>query len=59
MNNFYVITGGPGSGKTSLINELNNSGYLTVPEGGHRIIKDQTESAGEVFPGRINLSLLH
>ncbi|MCL1668292.1 AAA family ATPase [Elizabethkingia ursingii] len=50
MNNFYVITGGPGSGKTSLINELNNSGYLTVPEEGRRIIKEQLESAGEGLP---------
>lgn len=50
MNNFHVITGGPGSGKTSLINELNNSGYLTVPEEGRRIIKEQTESAGEALP---------
>ena len=50
MNNFYVITGGPGSGKTSLINELNNSGYLTVPEEGRRIIKEQTESSGEGLP---------
>jgi len=50
MNNFHVITGGPGSGKTSLINELNNSGYLTVPEEGRRIIKEQIESAGEGLP---------
>lgn len=32
------------------INELNNSGYLTVPEEGRRIIKEQIESAGEGLP---------
>ncbi|MCT3835432.1 AAA family ATPase [Elizabethkingia anophelis] len=50
MNNFHVITGGPGSGKTSLINELNNNGFLTVPEEGRRIIKEQIEFSGEGLP---------
>ncbi|WP_288789267.1 AAA family ATPase [uncultured Elizabethkingia sp.] len=50
MNNFYIITGGPGSGKTSLINELTNNGFLTVPEEGRRIIKEQIEFAGEGLP---------
>jgi len=30
--NWYVITGGPCSGKTTTINELAKLGYLTVPE---------------------------
>ena len=31
-NNWYAITGGPSSGKTSLINELKKMGHNTVPE---------------------------
>ena len=31
-NNNYIITGGPGSGKTSLINELSNRNFLSREE---------------------------
>jgi predicted ATPase len=31
-NNWYVITGGPGTGKTTVINMLAEKGYATVPE---------------------------
>lgn len=32
QTNWYVITGGPSSGKTTLINQLAAAGYQTVPE---------------------------
>lgn len=32
MHPWYVITGGPCSGKTTMINELSKLGYHTVPE---------------------------
>ncbi len=38
---FYIITGGPGVGKTSLIEELNRQGFSTVSEDARRIIKEQ------------------
>ena len=42
MNNqLYVITGGPGSGKTTLIEALAAAGYATAPEAGRAIIIDQ------------------
>lgn len=31
-NNLYVITGGPGVGKTRLISALKNTGYFTIKE---------------------------
>ncbi|MCS4304125.1 AAA family ATPase [Chryseobacterium sp. BIGb0232] len=46
----YVITGGPGAGKTTLINELNRLGFTTAPEEGRRIIKEQLLSNGDGVP---------
>jgi predicted ATPase len=40
-NNFYVITGGPGGGKTSLLNFLASKGYPYVPETAREIIKQR------------------
>lgn len=49
-NNFYVITGGPGVGKTSLLEELGNRRYKIVPEIARELIKEQEESNGEALP---------
>ena len=38
-NNFYVITGGPGGGKTSLLESLASKGYNYIPETARQIIK--------------------
>ncbi len=46
----YIITGGPGVGKTTLLNALKSIGYLTVPEEGRRIIKEQILMNGEGLP---------
>jgi len=40
-NNFYVITGGPGGGKTSLLERLASKGCEFVPETARQIIKDR------------------
>lgn len=40
MNNWYVITGGPSSGKTTLITELDKLGYKTVPESARVVIDE-------------------
>lgn len=50
MKPFYIITGGPGVGKTTLINELNNYGYQTVQECARKIIKEQIKTKGEGLP---------
>ena len=41
-----VITGGPGSGKTTLVNLLHEAGFATAPEAGRAIIQDQTAIGG-------------
>jgi predicted ATPase len=39
--NFYVISGGPGGGKTSLLNFLASKGYAYVPETAREIIRQR------------------
>ncbi|GEP90625.1 AAA family ATPase [Chitinophaga terrae (ex Kim and Jung 2007)] len=46
----FVITGGPGMGKTTLINALQEAGYATVPESGRSIIKQQVATGGTALP---------
>lgn len=50
MDRYTVITGGPGSGKTTLIEALATLGYRTMPEGGRAIIQDQVEIGGQALP---------
>ena len=49
-DNFYIITGGPGVGKTTLINSLQNNGFQIVQEDARRIIKNQIEINGDGLP---------
>jgi predicted ATPase len=46
----YVITGGPGFGKTSIIDELERRGYNSVHEISRSIIKEQLDTGGDVLP---------
>ena len=47
---FFVVTGGPGSGKTSLIDSLEKCGYARTVEAGRSIIRDQVSVAGPALP---------
>lgn len=47
---FFVVTGGPGSGKTSLITELARRGFHTIPESGRVIIREEMQSGGDALP---------
>jgi predicted ATPase len=49
---FIVITGGPGSGKTSLVNYLATLGYGTVPEAAIQIIDELSSRYG--VAGQVN-----
>lgn len=46
----YVITGGPGFGKTSLVEELRQSGYRCSGEFARDLIQSQQESGGNILP---------
>lgn len=54
QNNYYVITGGPGVGKTTLLHELARRGYACVPEAARTIIQEQMSVNGEGVPWRNN-----
>jgi len=47
---FYIITGGPGSGKTSLIEALRSRGHYCTIEAGREIIQDQAKINGRALP---------
>ena len=49
---FHVITGGPGSGKTTLIEALARLGYAHTVEAGRAIIQDQLAIDGPALPAR-------
>ena len=46
----YVITGGPGFGKTVLIEKLRYLGYRTGEETARQIIIQQIECQGDILP---------
>lgn len=50
-----VITGGPGFGKTSIIDELESRKFICFHEVSRTIIKEQLEQGGEILPWK-NLS---
>lgn len=52
--NLVVITGGPGAGKTTLINYLNERGYETSPEIARNVIETQQERGGTALPWQDN-----
>jgi predicted ATPase len=53
---FYVITGGPGTGKTTLLHELQQTGHFCVSEVARQVIKEQLVIGGEGLPW-VNLPL--
>ncbi|GGC45723.1 ATPase [Siccirubricoccus deserti] len=50
MERFFVITGGPGAGKSSLIEALATCGLGFMPEAGRAIIQDQQAIGGNALP---------
>ena len=47
---FFVITGGPGVGKTTLIKALKKHGFNTIDEDARKIIKNQIEANKDGLP---------
>lgn len=48
FSSWFVITGAPGSGKTTLINELNNNGFATMPEVARLVIDERLASGQSI-----------
>jgi predicted ATPase len=46
----FVLTGGPGSGKSTLIEVLGQAGYGSMVEAGRSIIQDQVLVGGQALP---------
>jgi len=46
----FVLTGGPGSGKSTLIDALERAGYARSVEAGRGIIQDQVRIGGHALP---------
>jgi ABC-type lipoprotein export system ATPase subunit len=49
-NNYVVISGCSGGGKSTLLSELVNRGYSVVLEPGRQIVKEQTAIGGDALP---------
>ena len=47
---FFVFTGGPGTGKTTLIKALRARGFATTEEAGRGVIRRETETGGDALP---------
>jgi len=49
---FFILTGGPGAGKSALIEELRRHGYASTIEAGRGIIQHQIAIGGHALPWR-------
>lgn len=47
---FFVVTGGPGSGKSTLIDALERAGHARSVEAGRGVIQDQVAIGGRALP---------
>jgi len=50
IDRLFIITGGPGSGKSTLIEALAAQGLSHMPEAGRAIIQDQVAIGGTALP---------
>ncbi len=48
--NLFIVSGGPGSGKTTVLDELARLGYGHAPEVARQIIQEQVAAGGTALP---------
>jgi len=48
--NLFIISGGPGSGKTTVLGELAKLGFQNAPEVARQIIQEQVRNGGTLVP---------
>ena len=53
--NYYILAGGPGSGKTSVLRALAKQGFLTVSEAQRSVIAHQLKIGGKGTPDQDKL----
>ena len=58
QSSFHVLSGCSGSGKSSLLAELERRGYETVGEPGRQIVKEQLRIGGDAFPWKNSASFV-
>lgn len=46
----YIVTGGPGAGKSTLVEALAAQGIACMPESGRAVIRDQLAAGGDALP---------
>ena len=49
-DHLFVVTGGPGAGKSALIEALSRRGVCSMPEAGRAIIREQVAIGGAALP---------
>ena len=49
-SHLFIVTGGPGAGKSTLIEALRHAGFATAPEAGRAIIRSQQAIGGKALP---------
>ena len=50
--NLFVVSGGPGSGKSTVLQELAGRGFPFAPEAARKIIQEQVQLGGTALPWR-------
>jgi len=50
----FVFTGGPGAGKTTVLDLLTQQGFITQPEAARQIIREQMACKGNALPWQDN-----
>ena len=57
-DNFYIVTGCSGGGKSAIVRELRASGFACVDEAGREIVREQLQIGGNATPWQDSIKFL-